>query len=233
MQTTPEPLAPRLFAEALGTFALVFAGTGAIVVNEAHGGSVTHLGIAITFGLVVMAMIYALGDISGAHINPAVTVAFYFAKRFPGRDVLPYVLVQCGGAIAASALIATTFPSSTTLGATLPAGAWWQSFVIEVVLTFLLMLVILRVSSGSRETGLMAGAAIGAVVACEALFAGPITGASMNPARSLGPALVGGHLGALPIYLAAPTLGAQLAIPTCRLMGAGNCCPGAAGGSCS
>ena len=184
----------RLFAELLGTFALVFAGTGAIITNDISGGGVTPVGIALTFGLVVMAMIYALGEISGAHFNPAVTIGFFLAKRFRGAQVLPYVAAQIVGALVASGLLRLLFPTHVSLGATLPSGIWWQSFVMEVVLTLLLMLVALSVSSGSKEQGVMAGAAIGAVVMLEAMFAGPISGASMNPARSLAPALVSGRL---------------------------------------
>jgi aquaporin Z len=214
----------RLIGEAVGTFALVLAGTGAIVADDAVGG-VTHVGVALTFGLVVAAMIYAFGDVSGAHINPAVTLAFFAARRFEGRLVVPYVLAQLGGALAGSATVSLLFPPHPTLGATLPSGAVWPSFVLEVVLTFLLMLVILRVSSGARETGIMAGVAIGGFVALAALFAGPISGASMNPARSLGPAVLSGQLAALPIYLIAPAIGALLAIPVCRRIGPSACCP--------
>ncbi|MDP1590502.1 MAG: aquaporin, partial [Prosthecobacter sp.] len=208
----------KFLAEALGTFCLVFAGTGAIVVDQASGGTVTHVGIAATFGLVVMAMIYALGDISGAHLNPAVTIAFTLAGRLPRREVPLYIGAQVVGALAASLLLRILFPMSTTLGATVPSGTDWQSFVLEAVLTFMLMLVILSVSSGPKERGLMAGIAIGGVIAMEAMFAGPICGASMNPARSLAPALVSGHLASLWVYLSAPVLGAALAVPCASIL---------------
>lgn len=201
----------KYLAEALGTFFLIFAGTGAIVVNDLSGGTVSHLGIGLVFGLIVMAMIYAIGDLSGAHINPAVTIAFWIARQFPARQVVPYIVAQCAGAIAASLLIRFLFVHDT-LGATLPAGDWQQSFVLEIVLTLLLMFVILNVATGAKEKGIMAGAAIGGVVALEAIFAGPICGASMNPARSLGPAVVSGQLEHLWIYLAAPVLGAGIAV---------------------
>ncbi|MGH7130960.1 MAG: MIP/aquaporin family protein [Phycisphaerales bacterium] len=203
----------KLLAEALGTFCLVFAGTGAIVVNQTTGGTVTHVGVALTFGLVVMAMIYALGDVSGAHLNPAVSVGFVLARRFPVRELPQYVFAQVVGAFAASALLRLLFPANETLGATIPTGSAWQSFILEVVLTLMLMLVILSVSSGPKEKGIMAGIAVGGVVGLEAMFAGPICGASMNPARSLAPAVVSGHMGALWIYLLAPVVGAVLAVP--------------------
>lgn len=202
----------RLTAEFFGTFALVFAGTGAIVVNDTHGGVVTHVGVAATFGLVVLAMIYAVGDVSGAHLNPAVTVAFAAAGRFPAGGVGPYVLSQLLGAFAASGLLKTLFPAHPTLGATLPAGDAWQSFVFEVFLTLILMFVILRVSTGAKEKGITAGIAVGAVVGLEAMFAGPVCGASMNPARSLAPALVSGRLEHLWLYLVGPTVGALVAV---------------------
>ncbi|HPO92370.1 MAG TPA: aquaporin [Phycisphaerales bacterium] len=203
----------RLLAEALGTFCLVFAGTGAMVVNQTTNGAVTHVGIALTFGLVVMAMIYALGDVSGAHLNPAVTIAFALAARLPVREVPRYAFAQAAGALAASVFLRVLFPSSDTLGATLPAGPAWQSFALETALSFMLMLVILEVASGPKERGIMAGIAIGGVVGLEALFAGPVSGASMNPARSLAPAVVSGHLEHLWVYLLAPVLGAAAAVP--------------------
>lgn len=214
----------KLLAELLGTFALVFAGTGAIVINQVSGGSIGHAGVALTFGLVVMAMIYTFGDVSGAHLNPAVTLAFAAAGRFPWRDVPGYVAAQCVGALAASGLLRMLFPGGGTLGATLPAGPASQSFILEVVLTAVLMLVILSVSTGAKEKGVTAGIAIGGVVALEAMFAGPICGASMNPARSLGPALISGHLQHLWIYLSAPVLGALLAVPLCVGVRGKSCC---------
>jgi MIP family channel proteins len=196
------------YAEALATFCLVFAGTGAIVINEATS-AITHVGIALTFGLIVMAMIYAFGEISGAHMNPAVTIAFWALKRFAGRDVAPYILCQLLGACAASAVMKMLFPESERLGSTVPAGSWQQSFILEFILTAMLMLVVCCVSSGSKETGIMAGAAIGAVIALEAMFAGPICGASMNPARSLAPALLSQTWTHQWIYVAA-TIGGAL-----------------------
>ena len=214
----------KLFAEFLGTFALVFAGTGAIVINHASNGAITHAGIALTFGLIVLAMIYALGDVSGAHLNPAVTTGFAAAGRFPWRAVPGYVGAQLLGAFVASGLLRFLFPADPTLGATLPAGAPMQSFVLELVLTFLLMFVILSVSTGAKEKGITAGIVIGAVIALEAMFAGPICGASMNPARSLAPAVVSGHLEHLWIYFAGPVLGALLAIPACCGVRDAGCC---------
>jgi aquaporin Z len=213
----------KLLAEFLGAFGLVFAGTGAIVVND-QTGAIGHSGIALTFGLIVLAMIYCFGDVSGAHMNPAVTVAFAAAGRSQWREVPGYVGAQVFGAIAASGLLGFLFPASTRLGASIPAGAVSQSFVLELVLTFFLMLVVLSVSTGAKEKGLTAGIAVGAVVALDAMFAGPISGASMNPARSLGPALVSGHLEHLWLYLAAPVLGALLAIPACCGVREPGCC---------
>ncbi len=214
-----KPVAPRFLAELLGTFCLVFAGTGAIIVNDTSHGAVTHLGVSLTFGLVVMAMIYTLGDVSGAHLNPAVSLAFALAHRFPSRSVPIYVLAQTLGACAASGLLRALFPSHPSLGSTLPAGSAWQSFLLEVVLTFILMFVVLAVSSGPKERGIMAGIAVGGVVALEAIFAGPISGASMNPARSLAPSLFSGNLQSLWIYIFAPTLGASLAVPCAKALG--------------
>lgn len=200
-----------LLAELLGTYALVFAGTGAIIVNE-QTGALGHFGVAATFGLIVLAMIYAFGDVSGAHLNPAVTLGFVVAKRFPAAQALPYIAAQLGGAVLASLTLRSLFPDSVSLGGTFPASSDMQSFVLEVILTFFLMLVILQVAHGSKETGIMAGIAIGAVVGLEALFAGPICGASMNPARSFAPALISGQLNSLWIYIVAPNLGALAAV---------------------
>ncbi|QNH63770.1 MIP family channel protein [Hymenobacter sediminicola] len=199
-------------AEILGTFAILFCGTGAIIINQETHGAITHVGVAMTFGLIVTSMIYALGNISGAHFNPAVTIAFTVAGKFPVRQVLPYIVSQLAGAVLASATLRYLFPANELLGATLPAGSEAQSFILEFILTFFLMLVILNVAYGSKEQGMFAGLAIGAVVLLEAMFAGPICGASMNPARSFSPALVSGHLEHLWLYLVAPTAGAVAAV---------------------
>jgi len=205
-------------AEFIGTFALVFCGTGAIIVNEVIPGSVTHVGIAITFGLIVMAMIYALGEKSGAHLNPAVTIAFTVNGNFPVKEMGPYIITQLTGALAASGILKMLFPSSVLLGATIPSGSNVQSFVLEFILTFFLMLVIINVAKGSKEQGLFAGIAIGSVVLLEAMFAGPVCGASMNPARSLGPAIVSGEIKQVWIYITAPILGAITAIVIYKLI---------------
>lgn len=212
-------------AEFLGTFAMVFCGTAAMVVNDLTG-VITHPGVAITWGLIVMGMIYAFAEISGAHFNPAVTIAFSYAKKFPWKEVPKYIVAQCLGAIAASLLVYMLWPASDTLGATIPAASFgiWKAFVLEFLLTFFLMLVIINVSTGSKETGTMAGIAIGGVVLLEAMFAGPMTKASMNPARSLGPALVSGNLTELWLYIVAPILGAIVAVVSCKLVKSKNCC---------
>jgi MIP family channel proteins len=203
----------KALAELFGTFCLVFAGTGAIIVNDISGGLVTHVGVAITFGLVVMAMIYAIGDVSGAHINPAVTLGFWLSRRLPRARVLPYIAAQLAGAFLASFALFAMFPQHETLGSTFPAAAelTMQAFVLELVMTMILMFVILAVATGPKEKGVMAGIAIGGVIGFEAMFGGPISGASMNPARSLAPAVFAGHLQHVWIYLIAPVLGATLA----------------------
>lgn len=208
----------KLTAEFIGTFALVFCGTGAVVTDQQTNGAVTHVGIAVTFGFIVMSMIYSLGNISGAHINPAVSVAFTVAGRFPLKSLLPYIVSQLAGATAASSVLKLLFPSNEFLGATLPAGSAMQSFVLEFILTFFLMLVIINVATGSKEQGMFAGLAIGSVVLLEAMFAGPVCGASMNPARSFSPAVVSGHLQHLWIYLTAPVIGAVSAIPVWKYL---------------
>jgi aquaporin NIP len=210
----------KSISEMLGTFALVFCGTGAIVIDTTTGGAVSHVGIAITFGLIVMAMIYGLGEISGAHLNPAVSIAFTIAGRLPVKALAPYILSQAAGAFLASAALKLLFPTDPLLGTTLPAGSPWQSFVLELLLTYFLMIVIINVSTGPKEQGLFAGFAIGSVILLEAMFAGPICGASMNPARSLAPAIVSGHTENLWVYLTAPVIGAALAIPTCTYLNA-------------
>lgn len=211
----------KLLAEFLGTFCLVFAGTGAVVIDEVAGGAVSHVGVALTFGLIVLAMIYTFGEISGAHLNPAVSIGFAVSKRFPISNVPSYVASQTMGAICASALLRILFPGSKNLGATLPSGNESQSFILEFVLTFILMLVILRVSTGAKEKGITAGIVVGSVIGLEAMFAGPICGASMNPARSLAPALVSLHLEHLWLYLAAPILGAAAAAPVAAVLDKG------------
>ena len=214
----------KLAAEFIGTFALVFAGTGAIVIDETTGGAVTHVGVALTFGLIVLAMIYTVGDISGAHLNPAVSLGFFAAQRFPIREVIPYLASQCAGALAASSVLRFLFPQNAMLGTTVPAGSAIQSFVLEAILTAILMFAILGVSTGAAEKGITAGIVVGAVIGLEAMFAGPICGASMNPARSLAPAVVSGNLQYLWIYLLAPVIGAFIGVLSCRCVRESGCC---------
>ena len=217
--------ANRYISEVIGTFCLVFAGCGAIVVNDLFGGVLGHIGVCIAFGLVVMAMVYATGNVSGAHINPAVTLGFYFAGRFDGREIVHYIASQLLGAIAAAAVLRFLFPEHPTLGATLPETTLTQAFIWEVLLSFILMFVILNVSTGHMEKGIMAGVAVGGTVTLNAMFGGPLTGASMNPARSLGPALLSHNLDMIWVYLTAPVVGTFIAWPTCRWTQGPECCP--------
>ena len=196
-----------LCAEAVGTFALVFAGAGAIVV-DARTHALGHVGVALVFGLVIMVMIYAVGHVSGAHFNPAVSFAFALTRHFPWQRVGGYWIAQAMGAVAAAALLRASLGGEAHLGATLPSGSQGQAFLWEVILTFFLMFVIMSVATDTRAVGEAAAIAIGGTVGLDALFGGPITGASMNPARSLGPALVSGDLHALWLYLLAPLAGA-------------------------
>lgn len=216
----------KLLAEVFGTFCLVFAGTGAIVVNDVSGGSVTHVGVALTFGLIVFAMIQAVGDVSGAHLNPAVTLGLVAARRFAARDAVPYVVSQLLGAFAASGLLRFLFPDHLTLGSTLPAGTQMQSFAFEFVMTAMLMFVVLCVTTGGSEKGITAGLAIGAVIALEAMFGGPVSGASMNPARSIAPAVVSMNLASLWLYVLAPAAGSVIAVAGCRCVREPGCCSG-------
>jgi MIP family channel proteins len=198
-----------LVAELIGTFALVFAGAGAIMVDD-QTHALGHVGVAITFGLVIMVMIYAVGHVSGAHFNPAVSFAFALTRHFPWPRVAGYWLAQAAGALLAAALLRSSLGNRAHVGATLPAGSQGQSFLWEVVLTFFLMFVIMAVATDTRAVGEAAAIAIGGTVGLDAMFGGPISGASMNPARSLGPALISGDLHALWLYIAAPLAGAAL-----------------------
>jgi len=218
-------LSKKLMAEVFGTFCLVFAGTGAIIINEISGGAITHLGVALTFGLIVFAMITTVGDVSGAHLNPAVTCGFFMAGRFPGQAVIPYIISQCCGAILASATLFALFPRHRTLGSTIPSGSAFQSLLLEILLTAILVYVILSVTAVGKEKGITVGITIGAVVALAALFAGPVSGASMNPARSLAPALFSGQLGHIWIYLLGPLLGSFFGVALCRHSRQPDCCP--------
>jgi aquaporin NIP len=199
----------RLLAEAAGTFALVFAGCGAIMVN-ANTGALGHVGVAITFGLVIMAMIYAFGHVSGAHFNPAVTVSFALTRHFPWPRTVAYIAVQVAGALAAAALLRASLGDVASVGATIPSGSDAQAFLWETVLTAFLMVVIMAVATDTRAVGEAAAIAIGGTVGLDAMFGGPVTGASMNPARSLGPGIVSGDLQSIWVYIAAPLVGAAL-----------------------
>lgn len=200
----------KLYSEFIGTFTLVFCGTGAMVINEVTNGTIGNTGIALTWGLVVMALIYAFGSISGCHINPAVTIALTVQKRFPFKKTLPYLLAQFSGAITASLILRFLFPDAITLGETIPTGSEMQSFILEFLLTFFLMMTIIYSTKGENKS--FAPIAIGSVVGLEACFAGPMCGASMNPARSLAPALVNLNFEHLWVYLVATVLGALFAV---------------------
>ena len=202
-------LARRLAAEALGAFALVFFGAGAIMV-DADGGGLGQLGVALAFGLAIATMIYAVGHVSGAHFNPAVSLGFALTRHFPWSRVAGYWAAQAAGAVAAAFLLRASLGDVANVGATLPSGSDRQSFLWEVVLTFFLMLVIMAVATDTRAVGEAAALAVGGTVALGALVGGPVSGASMNPARSLGPALASGELQSLWIYLVAPLVGASL-----------------------
>jgi aquaporin NIP len=210
-------LARRLGAEFVGTFALVFAGCGAIMV-DAKTHQLGHIGVAITFGLVIMAMIYAVGHISGAHFNPAVTFSFALSRHFPWPRAFGYWAAQILGALTAAAILRGSLGNIAHVGATLPSGSQAQSFLWELVLSFFLMFVIMAVATDTRAVGEAAAIAIGGTVLFDAMFGGPISGASMNPARSIGPALVSGDLRALWLYILAPISGAALAALTYQLL---------------
>jgi aquaporin NIP len=205
----------NFISEFLSTFFLVFAGTGAIVIDQQSGGAITHVGVALTFGLVITAMAFTFGKYSGAHMNPAVTIALAIGNKFPKKDIPLYLSAQLTGAFAASFLLKILFPDNASLGATLPVGNETQSFILELILTFFLMITIL---STTKEKNNYAPIAIGFVILLEALFAGPICGASMNPFRSLAPAIVSGNLQSLWLYLTAPTLGAIIAMFTFKII---------------
>ena len=209
--------AGRLAAEALGAFALVFFGAGAIMV-DAEGGGLGELGVAVAFGLAITTMIYALGHVSGAHFNPAVSFGFALTRHFPWSGVVGYWAAQVAGAVAAALLLRASLGDVANVGATLPSGSDRQAFLWEVVLTFFLMLVIMAVATDTRAVGEAAALAVGGTVALCALVGGPVSGASRNPARSLGPALVSGELGSLWIYLLAPLVGATLGAITYQLL---------------
>jgi aquaporin NIP len=199
----------RLVAEFIGTFALVFAGAGAVMV-DAKTGQLGHLGVAITFGLVIMAMIYAVGHISGAHFNGAVTFAFALSRHFPWPRALGYWTAQLAGAIAAALLLRASLGNIADVGATQPSGSQAQSFLWELVMTAFLMFVILAVATDTRAVGEAAAVAIGGTIALDAIFGGPISGASMNPMRSFGPAIASGNFHAIWLYILAPLVGASI-----------------------
>jgi aquaporin NIP len=205
--TSLPPLGRCLAAESIGTFALVFVGCGAIMA-DAEEGRLGQVGIALAFGLVIMAMVYAVGHLSGAHLNPAVSAAFALTRHFPWPRTVAYWVAQLAGAVLAAVLLRASLGDVANVGSTLPAGSDGQSFLWEAVLTFLLMFVIVAVATDARAVGEAAAIAIGGTIAFASLAGGPVSGASLNPARSLGPALVSGTTDALWIYLSAPFVGA-------------------------
>ena len=232
MLPSPSDLRAQL-AECLGTATLLFLGTGAVVVDAQLGGAFGPAGIAAAFGLVVMVLIYAIGDVSGAHINPAVTIAFALARRFAWRRVPGFILAQCLGGLLGSLAVRWLVGAEADLGATRPAMVpasiplpdWLRAAGLEVVFSAILMAVILGIATRAKEKGLIAGLAVGATIALLALVGGPLTGASMNPARSLAPALVSGELGHLGLYIVAPVVGTSLATGLQFFLQPNDCCP--------
>lgn len=214
---------PIFLAEFAGTFILVFAGCGAVAAGSIHG-TPGPIGVSLVFGLTVLAMIYSLGNVSGAHINPAVTIGFVLAGRLRWRAAPLYLAAQFSGAVAAGYVLLLLLPEASSYGVTMPSRTVPQALGMEVILSFILMFVILNVSTGHMEKGIMAGVAIGGTVALEAMLGGPVSGASMNPARSLGPAVASGALEHLWVYFAGPILGTVLASPTCRIIQGSKCC---------
>lgn len=208
----------KYLSEFIGTFILLFTGTGAVVVNLQTGGALGLNGIAAVWGFVIIALIYAFGDISGTHLNPAVTIAFAVDKRFEWKEVPAYLTAQFAGALAGSSLLKVLFPVAQNLGLTQPSGSTWQSFVLEILMMFILMMVILRVSTGAKEKGITAGIAIGGTVWLLVLFGGPVSGTSLNPTRSLAPALVMQNFQAIWVYLIAPFAGALGAVLVHQLL---------------
>lgn len=216
----------KYYAESIGTFAMIFCGCGAMTINEITNGSISHVGVAATWGLIVMAMIFAFGETSGAHFNPAVTIGFAFAKKFAWNKVPKYILAQAIGAILAAFLLWFLFPGSQFLGETTPAIGFpaYKAAILEFLLTFFLMVTIINVSTGSKEVGTMAAIAVGGVILLEAMFAGPMTKASMNPIRSIAPALFTGNFEHLWLYILAPILGALAGVSSCKLVKDDQCC---------
>lgn len=216
----------KLVAETLGTFAMIFCGCGAMTINEITNGDIGHIGVAIVWGLIVMSMIYAFGETSGAHFNPAVTIGFAAAKKFSWQKVPFYVIAQAIGAISAIFILWFLFPESEFLGETTPRENFpaYKAAVLEFLLTFFLMLTIINVSTGSKEIGTMAAIAVGGIILLEAMFAGPITKASMNPIRSIAPALFTGNFQFLWLYILAPVLGAVTAVISCKWVKDDTCC---------
>ena len=208
----------KYIAEFIGTFALTFAGCSAIASDSIYDTGLGTLGISLAFGLVIMAMIYSYGNVSGAHFNPAVTIAFLLSKKIGIKDTFLYIASQILGALFGASLVKLFFSDSLLLAVTNPSISGFGAFAFETIITFILMSVILNVSTGHLEKGIMAGIAIGGTVALAALFGGPISGASMNPARSIGPAIISGDIENLWVYITAPVLGASLAVPIYRMV---------------
>lgn len=216
----------KYLAEAIGTFVLLFAGCGSIIISDLYPNTITHGGISMAFGTAVLVMIYAVGNVSGAHFNPAVTIGFCFAKKMDKKEALMYILFQLIGAILSMILINYLFEPVSVFGVTVPSVSVFKAFLIEILLTFILMTVILNVSTGYKEKGIMAGVAVGTTVFILALIGGPLTGASMNPARTIAPALIAFDFSHIWLYIVGPIIGAILASPMCKLVQGENCCEG-------